>query len=48
MSPRIEALGLTSVMESIPKSRVPNSPRYDIEFGYVISHETGKQIKIRL
>jgi len=27
---------------------VPDGSRYDIEFGYVISHETGKRTKIRL
>jgi len=39
---RVEAPGLTSVVENIPEFRLPDGSRYDIELGYVISHETGE------
>ncbi|RLE85352.1 MAG: hypothetical protein DRJ67_09010 [Thermoprotei archaeon] len=47
MPPRVEAPGLTNVVENIPEFRLPDGSRYDIELGYVISHETGRPTGIR-
>ena len=45
--PRLEAPGLENVAENVPEFRVPPPSGYDIEFGYVISHEVGGLIGIR-
>lgn len=44
---RLEASGLESVVKNIPEFRVPAPRRYDVEFGNVISHETGEITRIR-
>ena len=45
--PRLEVPGLEAVMENIPEFRIPEPKRYDIEFGYVISHELEEVTNIR-
>ena len=47
MPPRVEASGLTNIVENIPEFRMPDGSRYDIELGYVISHETGQPTRVR-
>ena len=45
--PRLEAPGIENVVENIPEFRVPGPRSYDVEFGNVISHETGEVTRIR-
>ena len=45
--PRLEASGLETVVENIPEFRLPSPKHYDVEFGNVISHETGEITEIR-
>jgi|GEM_PF-947451 len=45
--PRLEAPGLENIVENIPEFRTPPPRSYDVEFGYVLSHETGQLISIR-
>ena len=45
--PRVEVPGIEVVVENIPEFRVPPPRSYDVEFGNVVSHETGGVTGIR-